>query len=145
MGVSQRHVYQRGCQGDISRPGRAATTRAAQALVLLTTPFVAGVLVLVPDQPARLLGLELLLVAAVLGAALVLLDRRAQSQRSQTDHLSRTLKLVSPNLTTTTGLVLTGASLAAEWGGGLYWLVPTVIVAVLGGVLSAWLFLVEEA
>ena len=55
------------------------------------------------------------------------------------------LHLVSPNLTTMVGLVLTGASLAIEWGGGLHWLVPTVLVAVVGGVLSAWLFLVEYA
>jgi hypothetical protein len=41
-------------------------------------------------------------------------------------------------------IVFTGGSLAIEWGGGLYWLVPTVILSVLGGVLSAWLFLVER-
>ena len=35
-------------------------------------------------------------------------------------------------------------SLAIEWVGGLYWLLPTVILSVLGGVLSAWLFLVEQ-
>ena len=69
---------------------------------------------------------------------------RALAQPSQTDHLARTLHLVSPNLTTTVELVLTGASLAIEWGGGLHWLVPTVLVAVVGGVLSAWLFLVEQ-
>ena len=40
-------------------------------------------------------------------------------------------------------LAATGASLAAEWGGGLYWLAPTVLVAVIGGVVSAWLFLAE--
>jgi hypothetical protein len=115
---------------DILTTRRAAVTRAAQALPLLTLPFVAGVLVLIPDQPSRLLGLELLLTAAAFGAALLLLDRRALAQPSQTDHLARTLHLVSPNLTATVGLVLTGASLAIEWG---------------GGVLSAWLFLVESA
>jgi len=44
----------------------------------------------------------------------------------------------------TIGLVLAGGNLAIEWGGGLYWLVPTVILSVLGGVFSAWLFLVEQ-
>jgi hypothetical protein len=128
---------------DLLTTRRAAITRAAQALLLLTIPFVAGVLVLVPEQPSRLLGLELLVTAGIFGAALLLLDRRALAQRSQTDRLARTLHLVSPNLTTTVGLALTGASLALGWGGGLYWLVPTVLVAVVGGVLSAWLFLVE--
>ena len=61
-----------------------------------------------------LLGLELLLTAGVFGAALLLLNRRALAQPSETDYLARTLHLVSPNLTTTVGLVLTGASLAME-------------------------------
>ena len=39
---------------------------------------------------------------------------RALAQPSQTDHLARTLHLVSPNLTTTVGFVLTGASLASN-------------------------------
>jgi hypothetical protein len=128
---------------DILANRRAASTRAAQALILLTVPFVAGVLVLIPDQPSRLLGVELLLAAAVSGAALGLLDRRALAQHAQSDHLAQTLNAVSPNLITTSGLFLTGLSLAIQWGGGLYWLVPTVLVAVLGGVASAWLFLLE--
>jgi hypothetical protein len=128
---------------DILTTRRAAISRAAQALILLTIPFVADVLVLVPAQPSRLLGLELLVTAAISGATLLWLDRRALAQLAQTDPLARTLDLLSPNLTTTVGLVLTGASLAIEWGGGLYWLVPTVLVAVIGGALSAWLFLVE--
>jgi hypothetical protein len=130
---------------DILARRRAAALRGAQALLLRTMPFVAGVLVLVPDQPGRLLGLELILAAGGFGVGLLLLDRCALAQRSSTDHLSQKLHEVSPNLTATTGLALAGASLAIEWGGGLYWLVPTVIVAVVGGVLSAWLFLVEEA
>ena len=100
-------------------------------------------LVLFPDQPGRLLGLGLLLTTGLFGTALRQLDRRALAQPSQGARLARTLQLISPNLTTTIGLVLTGASLAMEWGSGLYWLVPTLLVAVLGGVVSAWLFLVE--
>jgi hypothetical protein len=129
---------------DIVSTRRAAATRGAHALLLLTLPFVAGVPVLIPDQPSRLLGLELVLTAGAFGVALLLLDRRALAQASQTDHLARTLQLVAPNLTTTVGLAFAGASLAVEWGGGLYWLVPTVILAVVGGVASAWLFLLED-
>lgn len=103
-----------------------------------------GVLVLIPDQPSRLLGLEFILTAGTFGVALLLLDRRALTQHASTDHLSRIVHGLSPNLMVTIGLVFAGGSLAIEWGGGLYWLVPTVILSVLGGVLSAWLFLVEQ-
>jgi hypothetical protein len=75
--------------------------------------------------------------------ALLLLDRRALTQHASTDQ-SRIVHGFSPNLMVTIGLVFAGGSLAIEWGGGLYWLVPTVILSVLGGVLSAWLFLVEQ-
>ena len=129
---------------DIATTRRAAATRGAQTLLLLTMPFVAGLLVLIPDQPSRLLGLEFILTAGTFGVALLLLDRRALTQHASTDHLSRIVHGLSPNLMVTIGLMFAGGSLAIEWGGGLYWLVPTVILSVLGGVLSAWLFLVEQ-
>src|SRR5579871_1099725 len=107
---------------DILTRQRAAASRGAQALTLLVIPFVAGVLILVPQQPSRLLGVELLVTAALAGAAFVVLDRRAE--RASNGRLSRLLHVTSPNLVTTVLLVVTGASLAVEWGGGLYWFVP---------------------
>src|ERR1700704_1950690 len=49
--------------------------------------FCRGVLVLIPDQPSRLLGLEFILTAGTFGVALLLLDRRALTQHASTDHL----------------------------------------------------------
>ncbi len=120
----------------------AAASRGAQALTLLIIPFATGLLVLIPAQPSRLLGVEFLATAVLAGTAFVVLDRRAE--RAPNGSLSRLLEVTSPNLITTALLVLTGASLTVDWGGGLYWFVPTVLAAVVGGVVSAWLFLVEE-
>jgi hypothetical protein len=39
--------------------------------------------------------------------------------------------------------LLAGASLAAHWGGGLYWLVPASLLGIGGAVYSAWILLVE--
>jgi hypothetical protein len=39
--------------------------------------------------------------------------------------------------------ILAGISLAAHWGGGLYWLVPTAVGGIAGAVYSAWVLLVE--
>jgi hypothetical protein len=45
---------------------------------------------------------------------------------------------------TTLLILATGVSLVAGRG-GLYWAVPTVLVALIGGVSSAWLFMVRLA
>ena len=40
-------------------------------------------------------------------------------------------------------LVAAGVSLIAGAGGGLYWLVPGIVIALVGGVLNTWALLVE--
>jgi hypothetical protein len=39
--------------------------------------------------------------------------------------------------------VIGGTSLLVEWGGGLYWLMAGVVVALLVGVGNGWILLVE--
>jgi hypothetical protein len=39
--------------------------------------------------------------------------------------------------------MIAGVSLAADWSGGLYWLVPTALLGIAGAVYSAWVLLVE--
>ena len=43
----------------------------------------------------------------------------------------------------TVPIAAAGASLLAEAGGGLYWLLAGIILAILGAVLNAWVLLVE--
>ena len=38
---------------------------------------------------------------------------------------------------------IAGISLAAERGGGLYWLAPTALLGIVGAVYNAWVLLVE--
>ena len=40
-------------------------------------------------------------------------------------------------------LVLAGVTLLAQAGGGLYWLVPSVLAAIVFGLINAWVLLVE--
>jgi hypothetical protein len=49
--------------------------------------------------------------------------------------------VISPNTFTSLLLAATGLLLVLGVGDGLYVVVPTVIVAMVGGVTSAWLFL----
>ena len=40
-------------------------------------------------------------------------------------------------------IVVAGASLIAGTGGGLYWLVPGIVIALVGSVINVWVLLVE--
>ena len=62
------------------------TTRRAAAPAPSHHAVCRGGLVLIPDQPTRLLGLEFILTAGTFGVGLLLLDRRALTQHASTDH-----------------------------------------------------------
>jgi hypothetical protein len=48
-----------------------------------------------------------------------------------------------PMVCGTVPFVIGGVSLLAEAGGGLYWILAGIVCALVGGVLNAWVFLVE--
>ena len=58
--------------------------------------------------------------------------------------LARVLDHVVPNTITTLLVVVAGATEIAGHVGGLYWLLPAVVVALIGGVASTWLFLISD-
>jgi len=120
---------------------RSLSSRAAETLVLFMTSVVVA-LVLVAPQPDTAIGLELLGWAIVSGALYVLLARRAggSSQRA-----AQFVERFSPNAATSVCLAIAGVTFLARQGGGLYWLLPTVAGSLIGGVISAWLFLISEA
>lgn len=115
-------------------------SRAAQTLVLFMTSVMVAVLLIAP-QPPPALGAELLAVAALSGAALRILDRRAGHDSRQV--VARYIENFSPNLITAALVAAAGLTFLLKAGGGLYWLIPAVIASLLGGVINAWLFLVR--
>jgi hypothetical protein len=119
---------------------RSLRSRAAQTLVLFMTSVVVA-LTLVAPQSDVALGLELLGWATLSGVLLLVLDRRAGISTSR---VARYVKRFSPTATTSVLLGITGATLLAGHGGGLYWLLPAVAGSLLGGVVNAWLFLITE-
>jgi hypothetical protein len=99
-------------------------------------------LVLVAPQSDTALGLELIGWAALSLVLMFVLDRRAGHGSSH--HAARHVEQFSPNAVTSILLGIGGATFLAKHGGGLYWLLPTVAVSLLGGVLNAWVFLVSD-
>ena len=134
---------------------------AAQTLVLFLVALLLAVLLVIPGMSARALGIVLVAVALVSGAALIILGRakprsgpdeppgRPRSRDgkrsnfsglSAEDQLYRLLDVVSPNLFSTLCIVIAGC-LQLAGGDGLYWLAAAVVLSLGGGVVNAWLFL----
>ncbi|MGH3302618.1 MAG: hypothetical protein ACRDOK_13215 [Streptosporangiaceae bacterium] len=116
-------------------------SRAAQTLILFATPLIGALLVVVPGQGR-----------AGPGAAR---DRTGHSAASRygstctrnagprTRCWCRLIGRVFPEVLTCTCLVLAGATLIAAVGGGLYWLVPAALAALIFGLVNVWVRLVE--
>jgi len=119
---------------------RSLASRAAQTLVLFVTPAIAAILLTAP-QPGAALGAELLALAAVAGAALFILDRRAGHDGG--GEVVRYIERASPNLVTAVLVAVAGVSFLLKAGGGLYWMIPAVLAGLVGGVINAWLFLLK--
>ncbi|MFC1405569.1 MULTISPECIES: hypothetical protein [Streptacidiphilus] len=124
----------------------ALRASAGQTLVLFVLPLLSSILLMVPGQPSWVLGLELTVLAAAAGTVLIVVGRDKAAGADRADHsaTARFLRLLdhsSPNLLTVLFLLTGGATVLAGHGGGLYWLVPSAVVALVGGVINAWLFL----
>lgn len=120
-----------------SLPGRAALT-----LMLFGTPLVSSLLLIVPGQTRLALGLELLFTGLLAAAFQLAIDLRAGSTDEDT-LLRRMLGRIGPIIGSTACLVIAGATLLGKVGGGLYWLVPAALVAIVFGLLNVWVLLVE--
>lgn len=72
-------------------------------------------------QPRLGVAVELLLLAAVSGAALFVLDRRAG--HDSTSSVARYIEAASLNMVTSVLTGIAGLTLLLTAGGGLYWLV----------------------
>lgn len=101
-----------------------------------------AVLVLIPDQGRRLLGVELVAAALVLVIVSVHFQGQTLRRLSAPHRLRRVLHLVPINLGTAMILVA-GVSLLLKRGGGLYWLVPTVLSFLFNALGNAWALTVQ--
>jgi hypothetical protein len=126
-------------KSEVLAASRSLSSRAAQTLVLFMTSVLTAVLLVAPQPPA--LGSELLAVAVVSGAALLILDRRAGHGSDQ--GVARYVERFSPNTITAALVGVAGVTFLVKAGGGLYWLIPATVASLLGGVVNAWLFLVK--
>lgn len=120
---------------------RDLPARAAVTLILLVGVLVVSLLGLAHGQSHVAFGAEVLGVSLVeTFACFALLLRSRPRAEEQESHIGSSLIVAAMG---TLPFVLAGASLLAHTGGGLYWVVAAMILAIVGAVANAWVLLVE--
>jgi hypothetical protein len=122
--------------------------RAWQTLSMLMTPPTVGFFLLVPGQPRTVLACELLVSGLLLGGGRLVLHHKAARSEKDTPlpllgHFAGFLTALVPALVSYACVAVAGATLLAKSGGGLYWLVPSVLLATFLGLVNAWGLLVK--
>ncbi len=132
---------------DIIAKSQELRNRAAQTLALFVTVLFITILLAIPDQSYRVLGIELLALAVIAGGAMLALDRRASvapsTHGASAHRVALILDAVAPNALTWILLVVAGVLVFFRVHAGLDVLVLPVVVALGGGVISAWLLLTK--
>jgi modulator of FtsH protease len=115
--------------------------RALQTVLLLLLVVVVSIVGLVPGQDAVALGAELVGLGLLFAVPIGVMTGRSLKggPRARSWVVYRLLVSAAG----TVPFVVAGASLMAETGGGLYWSVGGMVVAIAGGVANAWALLIE--
>ncbi|BBX08400.1 hypothetical protein [Mycolicibacterium aichiense] len=124
--------------------GDSASLRghAAQTLVVFTMLLLVAVVLVVPAQPDRVIGAELVVLAVGATILLVFLGKPARDVTAE-NQLGRMLKRVNPNVSTALGVAVTGLLLLTGVRWAPYALLPTTCAAIVGGLTSAYLLLTK--
>lgn len=116
--------------------------RVAETLILFGTPLITGIFLVVPRQPRAFLASELVVTGIAVGSAQLLIDARSPRSDRET-LLTRIVHRVLPPIVTCGCLAVVGGTLVVQAGGGLYWLIPSVLTAIIFGLVNTWVLLVE--
>ena len=125
----------------ILKIGRFLPARAAETLATLLLVVASSALTLVP-QGVRLVGAEILIIVVPM-LAITLWSQLNQRRRNRRDPVLWTVSRMVSTALATVPCTIAGVSLAAEWGGGLYWLAVAALLGIVGAAYNAWVLLVE--
>lgn len=116
------------------------TGRAIEALVALLNVLVISIVALTPTIPRGVLAAFILVVAGESGISPF---RVLQATRGQPAVEKATLLRLVMAVALTLSLLLSGVTLAAGTGGGLFWLPAAFVLAIFVAAVNAWVLLVE--
>lgn len=116
--------------------------RAVNSLGIMVLALLVSIFILTPGQSRTALGLELLIMG-LLGCGALLQPWIARIGAPKENPQERRVLPVVGIVLSLVPIPIAGLSLLLEAGGGLYWLVPSLIVGFLVAVSSAWVLLLE--
>lgn len=115
--------------------------RALETVLMLLGVLLLSIVGLIPGQSSAALGAEVLALGVGFAIAIVELARRSlQHGPHRRSWLAARLIVATAG---TLPMIVAGASLLAETGGGLYWVVAGIVFAIIGAVANAWVLLIE--
>lgn len=118
----------------------AVVSRLGGTLAMFTGVLMVGTVLLVPGQPRWLLGAEI----AVLGVTMAVTVSRLHGMgHIEAQYRRRTAVMIAAGALAGVAAAFAGVSVIAGALGGLYWLVPSVLLAFGIGLVNAWVALVE--
>ncbi len=122
--------------------GQGLVARAVEVLLLLAAALIISTLLLMPGQPIESTAIEILSVAVLAFALLVYIHVRAPRRALRVSGRQFAMRVVGSQSGPV--LLIVGAtSLLAQNGGGLYWVVPALLAAMVAAIVGAWVLLVE--
>lgn len=121
---------------------RHLTARVAKVLVILVGVLLVSTLCLVPGQSNHALGCELVLAGLLVSSVTSFLQWRTGQRNAYMTARQKTV-FVALALGATFPPLCCGASLLYGHGGGLYWLVPGVVISFLAALIDVWVLLIE--
>jgi modulator of FtsH protease len=115
-------------------------TRAAETLISLISVLVVSTFALVPEQSLRTYGVEIAATGLASWAVLtVALSRTHKADREYGPFWGRLITNQLPPLP----YVIAGGLLAAGHPGGMYWMVPGILLSFASCIFGAWVLLVD--
>jgi modulator of FtsH protease len=124
----------------IKGPGLIA--RAVEVLLLLVGVLVIATLLLMPGQGVGGASIEILVIAILMSGLLGYIHIRAPRRALGVTTANFILRVVGDHLGPLF-LIIGAVTLLIGNGGGLYWVVPALIAAMVAAIIGAWVMLVE--
>jgi hypothetical protein len=121
---------------------RGLPERALETLLFLVSVLLISVVALVPGQSHVALGVELLVVSLAIDA-IVMRQPTIQVEDGEAMRRGWRVSRWALRLVATVPFLIGAVSLIARSGGGLYWLVAGIVLAIAAAVANAWVLLVE--
>lgn len=118
--------------------------RAREAFGGFLCLLVIALVTLIPGQDRRVLGTELVAFALIVAGFSVVLQGRTV-RRLPREHRRHWVSRLLPLNLATTAILVAGVSMVIGRYGGLFWLVPTVIVYFVWAFFTIWSLIVQIA